>query len=376
MVILGISAFGHDAAAAIMVDGGLVAACEEERLSRVKHDGSFPEGSVAYCLAEARVKREEVDYVAFYHDPWLHTGKRLKHVLAHLPRSVSFLKSHGGDLQDWGAMFGVKRRFPSARFEYVEHHLAHAASAFYPSPFCEAAILSVDGMGEWDTTLMALGKDTEIKKLDAVSFPHSLGIYYETLTQYLGFRIHNDEYKVMGLSAYGGNRYNEIFRDLIRHGSNGRFELNLAMFTHHLGSVPFYSGGFVSRFGAPRGDGDELNARHADIASAGQRVLEDAVVRLARATYEMTGSPNLCIAGGVGLNCVANGRLIDESPFDNVHVQPASYDSGCAVGCCYYVYHSLLGKPRTEPLRDTYLGPGFDNSDVEQVLKASGVAYA
>jgi carbamoyltransferase len=375
MVIVGISGFGHDSAAAIMVDGELVAACEEERLSRVKHDGSFPEKSIAYCLAEAGIEKDEVDYVAFYHDPWLHMGKRLRHVFVHLPRSVSFLKSHGSDVHDWWSMFSVAKRFPRATLEYVEHHLAHAASAFYTSRFSEAAVLSIDGMGEWDTTLLGFAEDTKIVKLDSIEFPHSLGIYYEALTQYLGFRIHNDEYKVMGLSAYGSDAYLDAFSSLVRFGNGGHFELDLSMFAHHLGQVPFYSGRFVSSFGAPRRNGDRLHSKHADIAWAGQRVLELAVLKLVRRLFGVTDTPNLCIAGGVGLNCVVNGKLIDGCPFDNIHIQPASYDSGCAIGCCYYVNHSILGRPRKKPASLCYVGPRFDNSRIERALRKSGVCY-
>jgi carbamoyltransferase len=375
VTILGISAFGHDAAAAILVDGRLIAACEEERLSRVKHDGSFPERAIRYCLQEAGIRSEEVDYVGFYHNPWLHIEKRLLHGLKTFPRSISFFSSHAGDFADWGSMFAVKKRFPKARFEYVEHHRAHAAGAFYPSLFDEAAILSVDGMGEWATTLLAVGKGKKISSLESVYFPHSLGIYYEALTQYLGFRIHNDEYKVMGLSAYGTGRFEDSFRRLVRSDGDGGFELDLSMFAHHLGGVPFYSDRFVSAYGAPRENGESLNQRHADLAFAGQRVLENALLRLTDHLFQMTGKENLCIAGGVGLNCVANGRIFDDSPFKRIYVQPASYDSGCAIGCCYHIYHELLGNPRRAQAEDCFLGPSFGNDRIEDALHRAGCDY-
>jgi carbamoyltransferase len=372
VVILGISAYGHDAAAAIMVDGDVVAACEEERFSRVKHDGSFPSRSIACCLEAAGVREDEVEHIGFYHNPWLHLERRLWHGLKYLPFSLSFLKDHGRDVSDWRAMFGVKRRFPRAAFEYVEHHIAHAASAFYPSPFSEAAILSVDGMGEWSTTVLAKGSESGIEKMSAVNFPHSLGIFYEAVTQYLGFRPHNDEYKVMGLSAYGSDRFHGLFRDLVKFNGNGNFNLDLTMFRHHLGNVPFYSSTFCSRFGPPRERGVALDSRHADIASAAQETLESSLLRMTHSLFGLTGLANLCIAGGVGLNCVANGRLLDDSPFQNIFVQPASYDSGCALGCCYHIYHQLLGNPRLRANFSPFLGEGFDNSSVEKAIQKTG----
>ncbi len=240
------------------------------------------------------------------------------------------------------------------------------------STYSKAAILSVDGMGEWSTTVFARGSRSSIEKIGAVDFPHSLGIFYEAVTQYLGFRPHNDEYKVMGLSAYGSDRFHDMFRDLIRFDGDGDFDLDLAMFRHHLGSVPFYSIRFCSRFGPPRTEGSSLDSRHADIASAAQDLLESSLLRVAHRLFAATGLPNLCVAGGVGLNCVANGRLLDDSSFENIFVQPASYDSGCALGCCYYIYHQLLGNPRSKGSFSPFLGEEFNNWRVEQAIQREG----
>jgi carbamoyltransferase len=390
MRILGISAFYHDSAAAIVRDGHVVAAAQEERFTRKKHDSSFPKNAIAYVLSAAGDAASDLDYIVFYDKPFLKFERLLETYLAVAPhglRSFSmamplwvreklFQRSLiGKELKEWCPGFDWAKRLL-----FTEHHLSHAASAFYPSPFDEAVVLTMDGVGEWATTSVALGRGKDLELLREIHFPHSLGLLYSAFTYYTGFKVNSGEYKLMGLAPYGEPRYQRVIEEkLIDVKSDGSFRLNMEYF-NYLSGLTMTNGKFDKLFGGPaRKPSEPLEQRHMDIAASIQSVLEDIVLRLTRTLAAETGARNLCLAGGVALNCVANGKIYRDGCFDRIWVQPAAGDAGGALGAALAAYHLYEGKPReTRPedaMGGAYLGPEFSQQEIERRLHDAGAHF-
>lgn len=378
MNILGISAFYHDSAAALVRDGEIVAAAQEERFTRRRHDAAFPARAAAWCLEEAGIGAHELDAVAFYEKPWLKAERLLESYLAVAPRGFrSFLTAIPTWLREKRDIPGLIRSELGAEYRgpviFPEHHQSHAASAFYPSPFEDAAILTVDGVGEWATTTIGAGRENRVEILEELHFPHSLGLLYSAFTYYAGFRVNSGEYKVMGLAPYGEPRYLDlIFNHLVELREDGSFRLDQRYF-NYIAGLTMTSPQFDELFGGPpRRPESLLTQRDMDLAASVQAAAEEVMLRLARRAYQLTGSPRLCLAGGVALNCVANGRILREGPFDRVWIQPASGDAGGSLGAALFAWHQLLERPRevhpSDAMRGALLGPQFSNSEIEAVL--------
>lgn len=382
MYILGISAYYHDSAAALIKDGQVVAAVEEERLSRIKHDNGFPTRAIEYCLAQEGVSINDVDYVVFYEKPFLKFERILMTSFGTFPSSYRFFREAMLNMLKeklWVKEIIQRKLKYQKEVLFVEHHLSHAASTFFCSPFQEAAILTADGVGEWTTTTLGIGKDVEIKLLKEIRFPHSLGLLYSAFTAFLGFEVNEGEYKVMGMAPYGEPRYLDKVYKLIRVADDGSFWLDMQYFSYHYSPDQTFNGNFVKLFGEPRGKstsgGDAVDKHYADIAASIQKALEETLLKMVRYLYKETGLKKLCLAGGVALNSVANGRLLHESEFDDIFIQPAAGDSGGAVGAALYVYHSLLGKKREFIMEHAYLGPEFKQAEIETFLKDNHIPF-
>jgi carbamoyltransferase len=388
--ILGLNAFHGDAAAALVIDGELVAAAEEERFNRIKHVAGFPSLAAAWCLRDAGLDPRELDHVAIGRDPKANLTAKVRQTARRL-RNPAYVVTRLRNLakvrnvrDDAARALGTTKDALRAEFHNVEHHQAHVASAFFVSPFDEAAILTMDGFGDFASTMLAVGRGNHFHVLDRVTFPHSLGIYYTAVTQWLGFPKYGDEGKVMGLAPYGdASVHIEAMRDLIRLGE--LFELNLDYFTHHSEGVDMtwaeqsptigriFSKRLEDVFGPAREPGTELTKHYEDVAGALQAVLEEAYLHLVGVAYERTGSTNLCLAGGVALNAVANGRIRTETPFDGLYIQPAAGDSGIAVGAAYYVWNQALGNPRGFVMEHAYSGPQYTDEECAEALYAAGL---
>jgi carbamoyltransferase len=387
--ILGISAFYHDSAAALLRGAEIVAAAQEERFTRRKHDASFPRHAIEYCLAEGGVGRGELDYIVFHDKPFLKFERLIETYLAFAPRGFgSFRMALPLWIREKLFQKDMLRRelrtlapgFDGAkRLLFTEHHLSHAASAFFPSPFEKALILTMDGVGEWATTSAALGAGNKIEVIREIHFPHSLGLLYSAFTYYCGFRVNSGEYKLMGLAPYGEPRYAGAIREhLIDVKPDGSFRLNMDYFNYCAG-LTMTNARFDALFGAsPRGPEEAITQRHKDIAASIQAVLEDVVLRMAVALRKDTGARNLCLAGGVALNCVANGRLLREGGFEKIWIQPAAGDAGCAVGAALAAFYGYLGQPRqsgVDRMNGSFLGPSFSQRQIETRLLAAGANY-
>ncbi|HLD97661.1 MAG TPA: carbamoyltransferase [Candidatus Nanoarchaeia archaeon] len=377
MNILGISCFYHDSSAALLQDGKIVAAAQEERWSRKKHDISFPENAIRYCLEEVGISISQVDAVGFYERPMLKFERLLSSHIETFPKSYKvFVQA----LPSW---ITEKLRIPSImrkklKYEgnvfFVDHHMAHAASSFHASPFDEAAIFTADGVGEWTTTTLGYGKGTEVSLIKEIHFPHSLGLLYSSVTAHLGFKVNNDEYKVMGLAPYGKPTYYEEFKKIIDVKEDGSYRLDMSYFTFHYGTR-MLSRRFEEKFGPTRRRESPVEERHKDIAASLQKVVEDVIFKAVNHLYELTKTTNLCLAGGVALNSVANGKLTRATPFTKIYVPPAPSDPGAAVGAATVVYHMLLGKPRTAAMDRPDLGPGYSHEMIKKFLDSKGIAY-
>ncbi|HEY3198805.1 MAG TPA: carbamoyltransferase [Nitrospirales bacterium] len=391
MIVLGISAFYHDSAAAIVRDGEIVAAAQEERFTRRKHDESFPAGAVTYCLQEAGLNLGQVDFVAFYEKPLLTFNRLLETYIAFSPSGLpSFVKAipvwvkekiflKSTLIKELNAL--QRGSVTPDRVIFGFHHHSHAASAFYPSPFKEAAILVMDGVGEWATTSLGKGFDNKVELMKEIRFPHSLGLLYSAFTYYLGFKVNEGEYKVMGLAPYGEPTFTKTISDnLIDVKSDGSFRLDLSYFNYCTG-LTMTKAKFHALFdGPPRKPDAPLTQRHMDLACSVQRVLEEIVLRLANSLHRQTGSTNLCLAGGVSLNCVANGLLLRQGPFERIWVQPAAGDAGGALGVALAVTYDMKKLPRSisgnsDEMKGTYLGPQFDRETIRQTLDLLGAVY-
>jgi carbamoyltransferase len=391
MRILGISAFYHDSAAALVRDGEIIAAAQEERFTRKKHDARFPAHAVEYCLAQDGVSLDDVDHIVFYDKPFLKFERLLETYLAFAPRG---LRSFQMALPLWireklfqkDLLYKELKRFGTplngdGKMLFTEHHLSHAASAFYPSPFHEALVLNMDGVGEWATTSVALGRGNQLEIIREIHFPHSLGLLYSAFTYYTGFKVNSGEYKLMGLAPYGQPKYAQAIRDhLIDLKPDGSFRLNLDFFNYCTG-LTMTNGAFDKLFGGLARKPDELlTQRHMDIAASVQQVLEEVVLQMTRSLARSTGVKNLCLAGGVALNCVANGKILRDGQFDNIWIQPASGDAGGALGAALAAYHMYKGHPRqadgrADAMKGAYLGPDFAQQEIERRLSAVGARY-
>jgi len=383
MLVLGLNTT-HDGSVALLRDGEIVCAVEEERLSRNKHHYGFPHLALQNVLEREGITFSDLDAVGFYWDPYHGLVRFLGHFLRHLPRSLSYVTSAGqqGIFLDFARLPSRLRRDRGfrGRFRFCRHHEAHCASAFLLSDRDEAAVLSVDGTGEWTTTLLAHGRGADLRVLRTIGYPHSLGKVYEALTQYLGFKVNSGEGKVMGLSSYGKPTFRHVFDRILRPRPDGGFRVDKSYFAYHLGKPLKYSSRLVSELGPVRVPESELDQRHADIARSLQDCVGDAVLRLCHALHRETGSASLCLAGGVGHNSVINGRILRETPFEHLFVQPAAHDSGAALGAALLTHAALVrgegGQPRRpRPLRDAFLGPSYGPDEERRALEASGLSF-
>ena len=388
MRILGISAFYHDSAAALIDEGEIVAAAQEERFTRKKHDSSFPVNAIDFCLKSRDVRLEDVDYVAFYDKPFLKFERLIETYLAFAPRGF---KSFRMAIPLWvkEKLFQkdllrkeMRKFYPEFDWEkrllFAEHHQSHAASAFYPSPFDEAAILTMDGVGEWSTTSVAKGAGNKLTMLREIHFPHSVGLLYSAFTYYTGFKVNSGEYKLMGLAPYGQPKYADVIRDrLVDIKEDGSFRLDMRYFDFCTG-LRMTNERFDELFGQPPRDSEEsLEQFHMDVAASIQEVTEDIVLKLTRAIATETGQRNLCLAGGVALNCVANGKVLLDGAFDRIWIQPAAGDAGGAAGAALTAWHSYQGQPRVvdgalDRMHGSYLGPVYTTSEAQELLNEAG----
>ena len=403
MHVLGVSCYYHDAAAALLRDGQLVAAAEEERFSRIKHDFDFPRNAIRFCLREAKLDARDLDYVVFFEKPFRKFDRILLSVLQTYPRSwkvfresmVSWMVDKLWVASTMQSELGINRD----KIFFCEHHLSHAASAFLCSPFQEAALLTVDGVGEWHTAACGVGSGTQVRLLKQLEFPHSLGLLYSAFTAFLGFEVNEGEYKVMGMAPYGTPRYVDKVWKLVRQNSDGSFHLDMDYFCFHHSTDRMFNRRFVEQFGEPRSSDTlfftetsgfpvyfgerpsdctakcRVNQHYADIAASVQQVTEDLLIAMARSLQKETGLKNLCIAGGVGLNGVANSRILRESGFEELFIQPAAGDSGGTLGAALWLYHSLLGKPRAFRLEHAYWGQEYSAAEISAFLKSEDISY-
>ncbi|MBI4618461.1 MAG: carbamoyltransferase [Planctomycetes bacterium] len=379
--ILGISCYYHDSAACLYRDGRPVAAVSEERFTRKKHDDSFPTRAIEYCLAAGGIEAKDLDCIGFYDKPIRKFERILATTISTFPRGLrAFWRAIPVWLHEklWVPRRIVKKLgYPKTKpILFTDHHESHAASAFLVSPFEEAAIISIDGVGEWATATYGVGRGTDIEIQAEMRFPHSLGLFYSAFTYYCGFKINSGEYKLMGLAPYGEPKYvDRILEHLLDLKEDGSFQLHMDYFTYQYGTTTI-GPRFERLFGAKsRKPGEPLTQFHMDVAASAQKVTEEAILGMARHVHEKTGLTRLCMAGGVALNCVANGRIIRETPFKDLFVQPAAGDAGGALGVAAFIYHSLLKNPREYVMNDAYLGPAYSTEQAETYLKRIGVPY-
>lgn len=392
MKILGISALYHDSAAALIDNGQIIAAAQEERFSRKKQDSDFPQAAIDYCLDEGGVDLAEIDYIAFYDKPFLKFERLLETYVAFAPRGFeSFRMAIPVWLKEKLFQKSLLRNklresVPDfdwdARLLFAEHHQSHAASAFYPSPFQNAAILTMDGVGEWTTTSLGIGRGNSVEMTREIHFPHSLGLLYSAFTYYAGFRVNSGEYKVMGLAPYGEPKYSQLIMDnIIDVKEDGSFRMDMSYFDYCTG-LRMTNDKFSDLFGAPPRDPESLlTQREMDLAASIQDVTEEIVLRLGRSIAKETGEKNLCLAGGVALNCVANGKLLRDNAFENIWIQPAAGDAGGALGAALIGYHHFQGQPRSlngamDAMKGSYLGPEYEQADIEARLTAAGAKFS
>lgn len=384
MNILGISAYYHDSAACLVQDGRVTAAAQEERFTRKKHDESFPSNAVRYCLEAGRITSSDIDLVSFYEKPFLKFERLLETYLAYAPHGISsFLKSMPVWLKQklWIREYIAKELCYNGKIIFPEHHEAHAASAFYPSPFEAAAVLTMDGVGEWATSSYGVGQGHHLDILQQIHFPHSIGLLYSAFTYYTGFKVNSGEYKVMGLAPYGEPKYVDlILKHLIDIKEDGSFRLDMRYFNYCAG-LAMTNARFHELFGGPpRKPETQLSQREMDLARSVQEVTELVMLKMARFIRNTTGQKNLCLAGGVALNCVGNGKILREKIFDNIWIQPAAGDAGGALGAALFTWHRYLEKPRTpngerDSLAGSLLGPEFKDAEIEAYLVKNGIPY-
>ena len=393
MYILGVNAYHGDSSACIYKDGTLIAATEEERIRRLKHWAGLPTEAIQFCLKEAGITLKEVDYITVSRNPLAKIDEKIFNSLKKLV-SVSAIKDRAGNSMkikgiknDIAQSLGYTEGAIKAKLKFVEHHRSHIASAFFVSPFEESAILSVDGFGDFTSTMRAIGKGNKFEIIDSVSYPHSVGAFYTAMTQFLGFPHYGDEYKVMGLAPYGEPTEVEKLKDVLLFKKNGLFELNDKYFRHFKEGVsmswengdpyiePMYSDYLVQKFGPPRSKEEPLSTYHKNLATSVQRICEEMLFHLAEDLYKKTGLKNICITGGVAQNSVANGKMIANTSFENIFVPPAGHDAGTAVGSALFLYHQELGNPRLPFKHEPYTGAKFSNEFIESYLKSRDIPY-
>jgi len=393
MYILGINAYHADSSAAILVDGKLLAATEEERFTRVKHWAGFPAKAIQFCLDEAGITLDQVDHIAIGRDPKAKFNKKLLYLLKNPSGGFEMVKKRFQNTKEVSSlehefekMSGIPAEKIRPKIHNVEHHRSHLASAFFASPFEEAALLSIDGSGDFTTTMIGTGKGNKIEVLDSVDFPVSVGSFYTAFTQFLGFPYYGDEYKVMGLAPYGEPKYVDKLRDVIQFTPDGLFTWNSKYFKSakdvvvtYDNNIPFvgtlYTSYLEEKFGKARAKGEELTQYHKDIAASVQRFTEELIFHIVNHLQKRTGLKNLCVAGGVAQNSVANGKILKNSDFDNLYIPSAGHDAGISMGCAYYVYNQILDMPRAQPIYSAYTGSRFTNEQIEQYLKERNIQY-
>jgi carbamoyltransferase len=377
MFILGISCYFHDSAACILKDGVILAAAEEERFTRIKHDNGFPINAINYCLQEAKIAPEKLDYVVFYEKPFRKFERILQTSVEYFPKSFRMFI---GAMPQW---IGEKLRMPgviknktkfNGNILFVPHHKSHAASAFFASPFEEAAIVTVDAVGEWVSTAIHHGQGNEIKTLRVMNFPHSLGLFYSAITSYLGFKVLSDEYKVMGLAGWGKPIYYDKFKKLIDFKEDGSFSLDMKYFPYTYGEKMF-SDDLKKEFGKAREYEGKIEKRHMDIAASLQKITEEIILRIVKHAFELTRSENLCMAGGVALNSVANGKILMSRIFKNIFFQPVATDAGGSLGAALYAYNKILGRKRKYVMKDAFLGPTFSDNEIREFLEQRDIKF-
>jgi carbamoyltransferase len=403
MNILGISCYFHDAAAALVRDGEIIAAAEEERFTRKKHDYEFPQHAIDFCLKTGGLHATDLDYVAFFEKPFVKFERLLLSGMQMFPRSYRVFREAMitwlGDKLWIKHLIQKRLGLPASKILFSEHHLSHAGSAFFCSPFEEAAILTVDGVGEWTTASLGIGKGNEIKLLKEIRFPHSVGLLYSAFTAFLGFEVNEGEYKVMGMAPFGIPRYVDKVYKLIRLDSDGSFELNMDYFSFHCSTEKTFNEKFIELFGRPRNPGsyfftpstgypsyfgekpsqfEELgkeNQHYADIAASIQAVTEDILLKMAKCAHQETGLKRLCMAGGVALNSVANGKILRQTPFEEIYIQPSAGDGGGAIGAALYVYHQVMGKPRRFVMEHAYWGEEHGPEKIQEFLRENNLKF-
>jgi len=403
MDVLGISCYFHDAAAALLRDGQVLAAAEEERFTRKKHDYEFPQHAIDFCLRVGEIEARNLDYVAFFEKPFVKFERLLLTSMQTFPRSHRVFReamiSWLGDKLWIKHLIQRRLGVPASKILFSEHHLSHAASTFFCSPFEEAAILTVDGVGEWATASLGVGKGTNIKLLKEIRFPHSLGLLYSAFTAFLGFEVNDGEYKVMGMAPFGEPRHTDKVYKLIRLSSDGSFELDMDYFSFHYSADRTFSTKFEDLFGPSRNPNslfftdvsgypsyfgekpanykelEKQNRYYADVAASIQSVTEEVLLKMAHCAFIETGAKNLCMAGGVALNSVANGRIFRETPFEQIYIQPAAGDGGGAIGAALYAHHMVLGQPRSFVLEHAYWGEEHPAENIERFLQEKGIRY-
>lgn len=378
MNILGVSCFFHDAAACLVQHGQLIAAASEERFTRIKHDPAFPVNAVEYCLRQGKLIIDDIDYVVFYDKPFRKFDRILTTYFATYPKSLhAFVKAMPVWLKQkiWMPRLIEQEIHYDGPILFCDHHLAHAASTFLLSPFVKAAILTIDGVGEWDTASYGIGDGIQIDLHRELRYPHSLGLLYNAFTYYLGFKVNSAEYKVMGLAPYGTPKFVDKIKQLIDIRDDGSFKLDLDYFAYPYG-LRMTNERFHRLFGEPpRVPESELTQTHKDIAASIQAVTEEIVLKMAHHLYQETRLPDICLAGGVALNSVANGRLLRESPFENIFIQPAAGDAGGAIGAAFFTYNSLLKNPQRFGMEHAYWGPEFDHGEIQLFLRNEGISF-
>ena len=393
MYILGINAYHADASACIYHDDELIAASEEERFRRIKHWAGFPTSAIQFCLNEAKIDIQQVDYIAISRDPKANFGKKVltalknRLSLGNIINRAKNLKKAANIEDEICGFFNLNKGELKAQIINVEHHRSHLASAFFASPYIEAAILSIDGFGDYSSTMIGTGKDNQITVLNTVSYPHSVGVFYTTFTQYLGFPHYGDEYKVMGLAPYGEAKYVDQLKEVLIFKDDGLFELNLDYFNHPKkgvqmvweGGVPHMDSLFtekmIEKFDPLRQAGEELNQYHKDLAASVQRITEELIFHVLNHLQKRTGLKNFCIAGGVAQNSVANGKILEKTSFENLYIPPAGHDAGTCLGAALWVYNQILKKPRIAPTLHGYLGSQFSNEEIIQCLNKQGIPF-
>lgn len=393
MIILGINAYHADSSVAIFKDGIMIAATEEERFRRIKHWAGFPSMAIEFCLKEVGVTLKEVDHIAIGRDPKAKFLKKLFFFAQHPVHSIKFVAERWSNQKqvtsiekELAQLSGLDETEIKNKIHQVEHHRSHLASAFFASPFEEAALLSIDGSGDFSTTMLGIGKGNKIEVIDSVDFPHSMGIFYTAFTQLLGFPYYGDEYKVMGLAPYGEPKYVDKLRDVVLWKENGLFQLNFAYFRsatqgfikyeNNLPIVPpLFGKKMVEVFGAERKKDEPLSQYHKDVAASVQRFTEETIFHILKGLHKRTGLDKVCIAGGVAQNSVANGKLTRNTPFKEVYIPSAGHDAGISMGAAQYVYHQVLNKPKVAPIYSAYTGAKFSNDEIETLLKEKNINY-